>query len=280
MTPRIETMAFEDYDRAEGVSQSMLKWISLPKTPQHYRAKFITKEIEEDEEEANNGKMDARTFGRLFHRAILETETLTGAFHVKPDKMSFSTTAGKEWKADHQDRVIISQKNADKLKGMAASVWRHPKARALLHGAQTERNMFAEDAEGTIRKGRLDIVPNWGPYIADPKSIVALEEGKMEKAIFERRYFVQAAYYIDLAQLCGVEKTEFALIFVEKTPPYLVSVRPVSQEEIGWGRMVYQADLARLRNCIATDAWPGDPADGSPIGIPGYARKQFEQTLQ
>lgn len=271
-------MAFEDYQRAEGVSNSMLKEISLPRFPAHFHARFIAKTIEDEDEEPNNGKMDARTFGRLFHRAILETETLTNAFYVKPDGMSFATKEGKAWKVEHQDRVIISDANSKKLVGMARSVWKHPEARALLYGAQTERNLFAEDADGTIRKGRLDIVPSWGPYIADPKSIATLEEIKMSRAIFERRYFVQGAYYIDLAKLCGIEKTKFALIFVEKSAPYVVTVRKLSDQELDWGRDVYKADLASLRHCLETNAWPGDPNDGGEIYMPVFARQQFEKS--
>lgn len=275
---RVESMAFEAYQQAEGVNVSSLKWISPPEyTPAHYRAKFITGEMPEVEEEEQTTKMDARTFGKLFHRACLEPDTMAGNFWVKPDGMSFATKEGKAWRSEHAERPIITEKNAKAITGMRDSVWRHAGAKALLTGARTEACLFSQDEHGTLRKGRLDAIPAGGNSLVDLKSIKAIDDKTVRKTITDRRYYVQAPAYIDLARLCGIERDVFVFIFVEKTPPYLVSVRPLDEFAENVGRKIYQADLARLRNCLETNQWPGDPNDGTDCGLTSWMQSQLER---
>lgn len=270
MVARIESLPAAEYHASEGVSNSMLKWISSPYTARHYKAKFIDREMPEQES-------DAMTFGTIFHRLLNEAETMDGAFHIKPAGMNFATKEGKGWRDAHQDRPIIKEDDATALKTMRDRVWAHAAARALLTGARTEASLFAEDDKGTLRKGRLDAIPSGGNAIVDLKSIRSVDDDTVRRAIVERRYFVQAAYYLDVARLCGIERDVFVFIFVEKTPPYLVSVRPLDEFAENVGRKIYQADLALLRNCLETNQWPGDPNDGSDVGLTSWAQSQLER---
>lgn len=270
MVARIESLPSTEYHASEGVSNSMLKWISSPYTPRHYKAKFIDREMPEEES-------PDLTFGTIFHRLLNEAETMGGAFHVKPEGMNFSTKDGKAWRADHQDRPIVAEADAKALKTMRDRVWAHREARALLTGARTEACLFAEDSDGTLRKGRLDAIPAGGNALVDLKSIVSVDDDTVRKAIVKRRYFVQCPFYLDLARLCGIERDVFVFIFVEKTPPYLVSVRPLDEFAENVGRKIYQADLARLRNCLETNQWPGDPHDGTDCGLTSWMQSLLER---
>lgn len=271
MVGRVESMAFEEYVKSPGVSVSALKYISPPEfTPAHFKAKFLDGEMPDEDTEAKD-------WGRIFHRLVLEESTMQKAFHIKPEGMSFSTKEGKAWRAEHQDRPILAEATAEALKKMRDSVWRHPAARALLTGARTEVCLFAEDESGMLRKGRVDAIPSGGNALVDLKSIKAIDDKTVREAITKRRYFVQGPAYLDLARLCGIEREVFVFIFVEKTPPYLVSVRPLDEFAEAAGRKIMQADLARLRHCRETDTWPGDPNDGADVGLSEWTQRQMER---
>ena len=65
----IFTIPSEQYHAAAGVSNSALKWIRAPKTPAHFKAKFIDKVIPDEES-------PALRIGSVLHRCVLEPETM------------------------------------------------------------------------------------------------------------------------------------------------------------------------------------------------------------
>ena len=270
MNPGIFTISAEQYHAASGVSKSMLDWIAAPEcTPAHYRARFITKEIPDSQ-------TDAMRLGSIMHRVCLEPDSLDGAFWEKPDGMSFATKEGKAWRAEHSDRPVIAADDVKAVKGMRDAVWRHPVARKLLAGAETERSLFATDKEGTLRKGRLDALIA-GNVVPDLKTCLSTEHSKLERVILDLRYHVQIAYYADLCGLLGIPKEAGVLIFVEKTPPYDVVCAKLDDQVFEMGRREYKANLATLRHCLETDTWPGRSDTLEEISLPAWHMKQMEQ---
>jgi len=263
------SMPAEAYHAASGVSKSMLDYIAPPEfTPAHYRARFLTGEMKKEE-------TDAMRLGSLTHRCILEPDTVAGAFHVRPEEMSFTTKEGKAWKAEHMDKPIVKSEEAKAVNAMCAAIWRHPMAKRLLVGDK-ERSLFAQDGNGTLRKGRLDVLCA-GNIVPDLKTCQTTERGKLEKEILEYRYHVQGAYYTDLCNLLGYEKQVFVLICVEKTPPYDVVCYQIEPEILELGRKEYRANLATLRHCLEKDEWPGRSNEIETIGLPHWAMKQLER---
>lgn len=267
----ILSLPAEQYFKADGISKSDLDNIAYPNTPAHF--KWHMNHKNEDEQ------TEAQLIGQLTHRCILEPDTIEEAFHVKPTDLKLNTKAGIEWKEAHLDRPIVDQKTFDKVFAMRDAVWAHPMAKRLLKGARTEACLFEEDSNSVLRKGRLDALPHTGSVIPDLKTTDCAQILEFEKSIFKYRYHVQAAYYIDLAALCGIEKKDFAFICVEKEPPYCVAVYQLDPEIIELGRRDYQDKLALYRNCLAEDHWPAYSTDINMIGIPEWARRQMEVVL-
>jgi len=257
----LESLTWEAYNAAPGISNSMLKWISAPYFPIHYKARYITREIIEEE-------TDAQRLGKLTHRVVLEPDSMEGAFHVRPEGMKFTTKEGMAWKADHQDRPILTADEALSAKRMRDAVWAHPKASGLLKGAQTEVCVFADDRDGNALKGRIDALPPKANTIPDVKTVERIDERSLESSILKFRWYVQGAFYRDLLALAGIKRAVFAFIFVEKNPPYCVTVRTLPEEVEAMGRKLYKADLARLRDCMERNHWPADPNDGQDIYLP------------
>lgn len=274
----ILTLPAEQYRAADGVSKSMLDWLAprepnrhrkLPGgTPAHFRARWLTGEIADEETPATR-------MGRLVHRVILEPDSLAGAFHVRPAGLHFTTKEGREWKAAHEDRPILTAEEAQTVTRMRDAVWRHPMARRLLHGAETERSLFAADADGTLRKGRLDALTR-GNVIPDLKTGDCAAPDAFAWSLADYRYHVQAAYYLDLCGLVGLEKETFVFICVEKAPPYAVACYQLAPEDIEMGRAEYRRDLALYRHCVAENHWPAYGEGVELTALPERVRKGLE----
>lgn len=270
MSEHIKTLSAEAYFAADGISNSMLKYISDPYFPCHYRARFITRELVDED-------TPAKRLGSLTHQLILQPDTMGGAFHVKPQDMSFATKEGKAWRAEHQDRPILTNDEATTARKMRDAVWSHSGARAMLTGASTEASIFVKDKQGMLRKARIDALKEAGNYVCDLKTVENIDERSLSKSILNYRWFVQCPYYLDILELAGITKEVFAFIFVEKNPPYTVTVRPLSEADVEFGRRIYKSDLARLADCLEKNHWPGDPLDGQDICIPDFAHKQAQK---
>jgi len=258
------------YRAAEGISKSALDYIAPPRTPAHYRA-YIDGLLQTE-------TTPAMRLGSMIHRAILEPDTLGEAWVVRPEGMLFTTKEGKAWR-DAQTKPIITADEAATITGMRDSVHAHPAVRRVLASAKTEVSLFANDEDGMLRKARIDALPDSGNVIVDLKSCSAADPESMSKSVALYRYDVQAAYYLDMCKLLGIDKSEFLFVCVEKTPPYAVAVYALDQDAIEWGRKQYRADLALLRRCIAEDHWPSFTQDITTLSLPAWAQKQAEAVL-
>lgn len=270
MNTGIISLPEAQYRAAEGISKSMLDWIAAPRTPAHYKAKVDG--LIPDEQ------TPAMRLGQMIHRAILEPETVKGAWVVKPEGMMFTTKDGKEWKAA-QTMPIITSDEAATITGMRDSVRRHPAVKRVLANARTEVSLFANGEDGILRKARIDALPESGNVLVDIKSCQSADPDLMSKSVASYRYEVQAAYYLDICQLLGIDRSEFLFVCVEKHPPYAVAVYALDQDAIDWGRKQYRADLALLKRCMAEDHWPSFTEDIITLGLPAWAQKQADAVL-
>lgn len=259
----------EQYHAAAGVSRSSLKWISAPKTPAHFKAKFIDKLIPDEE-------TPALRMGSIVHRCLLEPETVTDAFHVRPAGLNFTTKEGRAWKEAHEDRPILTPVEATHIAGMRASILAHSTAARIIQGSDCERSAFAED-KGMTLKSRFDCLPKTGNVIADLKTCEDADLASVEKAMANYAYYVQAAFYLKVANLIGLKRDVFVFIFVEKTPPYAVACYTPADVVLEAGRMIVERDLQVLRNCYADNSWPGYASGVQPCGLPAYLMKQLEE---
>lgn len=262
-------MPAEQYHASEAISNSDLKWITQKYTPAHFRA-YKDGQIKKEE-------TDALRIGTITHRCILEPETMKGAFVTRPKGMTFTTKEGKAWR-DAQTSPIIAQEDSDMISRMIRSVWDHPQAKALITGSDRERSLFVED--GPIwRKSRIDCLTKSGNVIADLKTCELADLDSVETSIFKYGYYRQAAYYLEMAQLLGMDKTRFVLIFVEKTPPHCVALYSVTDEALEAGRMEIEASLTLLKHCVETNNWPGRESGINDAGLPNWAQKQINALL-
>ncbi len=262
-------MTEEQYRASESISKSDLDWIAPPKTPAHYKARKDGLNVQPTTQ--------AMILGSLIHRAVLEPDTMSD-FVTRPEGIDYRTKEGKAWRDANVGKTVLTHDEAVQIKCMVDAVWSHPIAKRIFKDAQTEVCLFAEDADGMQRKGRLDALIK-GNIVPDLKTAHSADAMEFERSIGKYRYHVQAAYYVDLCNLLGIDKSEFAYVVVEKEPPFAVAVYSLDQDAIRLGRLEYQRDLLRVRQCMESGKWPGFPDDMRVVGLPEYIRKQVEGLL-
>lgn len=146
----------------------------------------------------------------------------------------------------------------------------------LLFEAYVEQSFFVTDEEGVLRKCRTDAISNNGQFVIDLKTTDDVSEIGFGKTIAQRRYHVQAAWYLDvLSMLYGSDAPEtFVFIAAQKGRPYDVGVHYLTQEQIEVGRRLYQRDLRLILECNKHQYWPGRTG-GEPVQarLPDWAMR-------
>ncbi|HXJ56936.1 MAG TPA: PD-(D/E)XK nuclease-like domain-containing protein [Verrucomicrobiae bacterium] len=130
-------------------------------------------------------------------------------------------------------------------------------------------------------KTLLDLVPSLeGLYpksLADFKTACSIGHAAWDRAVFDHRYYVQSALYLDAYVAATKEdRVDFRHIVQENYQPWDTGRRLVSEEFINLGRGLYQKALKRYCQCLKTDIWPGhdDKDDNGRISIEGWTLVQ------
>lgn len=112
----------------------------------------------------------------------------------------------------------------------------------------------------------LDFVPpendeEFGKAIGDLKTTSDASPRKWRRTVFEQRYHIQSALYLDAVNAAlDAEYSQFAHIVSESVKPYETARRMLldgPESFIAFGRNQYQEMLALYCRCIANNFWPG-----------------------
>lgn len=171
----------------------------------------------------------------------------------------------EEHKRTMSGRIPIPSVDYKNMMAMLKAVSRHHTAADLLRGATVEESFYVTDSNGILRKCRTDAISACGRIILDLKTTDDVSDWGFGKTISQRRYHVQAAWYLDiLKMLYGNDAPDiFAFIAVQKTRPYDCAVHVISPQQIELGRQYYQRDLMTYLDCQLTGEWHGK--DGGKI---------------
>lgn len=158
------------------------------------------------------------------------------------------------------DKHVIAAKDYKDMLSMLDAVHRHHTAGGLLKGAMAEQSFFWTDEYSVLRKCRADAISACGRFIIDLKTTdFDVSASAFGRTVMQRRYDVQAAWYLDILQaLYGADAPQaFVFIVVQKRRPFDVSVQFLTPEQVEVGRILYRNDLSRLIECQEQDSWPG-----------------------
>jgi hypothetical protein len=262
-------LSFAQYAALPAISNTALG--KLSRSPAHYKAWLDSREEDESE---------ALRIGRIAHRAILEPKEFEAEFAtlyaVKPDGMKFSTREGKDWKLarEGEGRSIITFEQAEFLSASAKSISTHKTAGKMLKAGRAELSVTAE-LDGIPVKCRVDFATE-GNALVDLKTARDASKRGFQRAIVDRGYHRQAAFYLDVCKAAGLEKKHFTFLAVEKEPPFLLGCYRLDEQAIHQGRTEYRRLLELYAKCKAEDSWPGYPDTLEEIGLPQWAVKETQ----
>lgn len=156
-------------------------------------------------------------------------------------------------------RIPIPAKDYKNMMSMLSAVNRHHTAGGLVKDAHVEQSFFVTDENGILRKCRSDIITANGRIMADLKTTDDVSPSGFGRTIVQRRYEVQAAWYLDVMHMLYGEDAPkiFCFIAAQKTRPFDVAVHFLNEDQINRGRMLYRRDLDQIIRWRDTNSWPG-----------------------
>lgn len=156
------------------------------------------------------------------------------------------TKAAKEWKAENQGKLVLTQSELEKATLCAAAVNSHPAVQDLcLPMMSTDVPMFGE-FEGLPIRGLPDYI--FGGSILDLKTTSgAVDAQSFARAVDNFHYDLQAFMYSELARQAGEESPTFGWIVVENEKPFDVAVYRATPEILSVGKRKLQIAIKNVK---------------------------------
>lgn len=276
----ITNMPFAEYKARPGINASLLKTV-FGKSLKHAFAELNG---------ASSVDTEATGFGTLFHALALEGRE---EFAVQPStytddkgeekKWNGNANVCKAWLAEQKAAGLepVSQAEADALEQMRDAV--EFEVCDLLANSQKEVSLFASRKDGVQVKARIDAIPDdeSAPLI-DLKTTANAHPQAFVRSCVDLGYIMQAAFYIDVARLCGIERKEVWFVAVETKPPFATTtlrMQDTTGSLLRIGRNRYRAALAKLIDAQATNHWPAYGKQFAEEFAPAWMRQELEATL-
>lgn len=261
-----EQLSNEQYHASEGISKSGLDLID--RSPAHFKAKAFE-------------STRAMEIGTAIHTAILEPEIYSKEYAVidcEDRRSAIYKSACKERASSN----VLTQAEGDKVSGMFDAVYSHKPARAIMDApGRNELSVYAKDPEtGVLVKCRFDRLLDFG-IAADLKKTQDARPDAFTRAIDNYRYYVQAAFYMDVYKWAtGETLSAFNIIAIEEAAPHGCRVYQIDELSIEFGRLAYRSALNTYADCLAADKWPGYTEEVQEIGISNWLVSKIEDSLE
>ena len=242
----------DEYHGGPEFSSSAAK--EILKTPANYKYVYL---------DGHREKKKAWDVGTAIHTKVLGVGQQAVAYpeEVLSASGAANTNASRDWRAKQEAAglIVVKQAELDQINGAAEAVLAHPGARLVLEqDFHPEASMFATDPDTGIRvRVRFDILTTSLRYAGDLKSTEDASPIAVKRAVKQLKYHVQREFYDDVARWLGIELAGFPFIFVEKKPPYLVSVWQFDEDLRDMGKREAAHARELLLRCRESNSWPG-----------------------
>jgi hypothetical protein len=175
-------------------------------------------------------------------------------------------------------KVPLLPKEEEQVQAMAAAARQHPQAGPLFAGKGiAERSIYWTDPATSIR---CRVRPDWLKELpgltlcVDYKTTKDASPQAVQRAIRDYSYHQQDALYVDgIWAALQPEDVRFVFVFQSKTPPYLITVRELNDQDRDIGRARNEHALRIYADCVANDHWPdwtGPVTEIPQIGMPSW----------
>lgn len=245
-------LSMDDYLRHDYIQSSRLKLLHEG-TPKDYLA-------------GSNFKGSRSTqLGTAIHLAILEPEKFPEMVALQPEDWgSLSKNPGRvkwnEFKLANRQKMVFKWDEAKFIKKLIAEYEDDFDLRAIVGDSKVEVSGFVSD-DGVGLKARPDIIQSDGTLWDIKTTAKVPDQRNIYYLIKNNGYDFQIAHHSYVMQQLGVEIKRVGWIFITtQTPAIHIVIRQASDDMFGVAREEYQTTLARLKDCIKKDYWPGHEA--------------------
>lgn len=218
---------------------------------------------------------DAFRIGRAVHTLVLEPERFASEYVT----WTGGRRAGKDWHdfcLEHVGKTVLTMSMSEIVVQIASSVIRDPLALGIvrLPGSKEQPIFWTDPATGLHCKARPDLVartPDDRLVLADLKVCRSVDGRAFGRTAASMQYPHQLAHYASGCEhALGEIPDRHLLIAVEGKPPHDVAVFEVDPVAKEISRDEVAALLARVRECMDTDRWPGRYDAIQTLQLPAY----------
>ncbi|MEU0589904.1 PD-(D/E)XK nuclease-like domain-containing protein [Streptomyces ardesiacus] len=184
-------------------------------------------------------------------------------------------------------KVPLLTKDHDMVIAMADAIRQHPIAGPLFTPGRgvAEQSIYWTDRRTGVRcRCRPDWMPtrqeNGRLVVVDYKTAKAVDEAALAKAVYDRGYHAQAAFYLDgvkAAGLHGDQEPAFIFVFQAKTAPYLVHLVELDFPALALGAARNERALRIYADCERTGVWPGFNDRITYLPLPAWAERRDQE---
>ena len=282
---RVEGEAADVYHGMHAVSASRLRVFARnPGGPQLYHQRYVAKSLEDSDSEA-------MLEGRAIHCLALEgAEKFAREYVTVPEdapkrptkaqlnakKPGPATVAAVRWWSDfdaaNAGREVITGDMLARVECVERAIRGHPLAAQLFARGEAEMTWRVR-APGLPHLPPLQCRPDWfcaegceltdgRPFILDIKTTGTLDEeefGSWQRGFELHGYHRQAAFYMAILDLLGVDVRDFLFVVPEKCAPYGVKIGRLNDRALAQGQDEVARLLMRLDECYGRNLWPNAP---------------------
>jgi len=250
-----------EYHAAPGVSSSHLKRLAI--SPAHAKLPL----------EVSDASRKAMDLGTLAHGLVLEKKDASAlGYVVRPEGISLTTKAGREWREANPGPMVDAEQVAT-AKAIAEAVCGSWIPNEITEATHFELSLRAVDpATGLTLKARFDAL--LGGCVFDLKTCRDSSPDAFGRDCEDREYLVQAAHYMHVARLAGIEADEFRFVAVSTLPPYEVGTYEFGDAHPAFGpaRDAHARLLDLHRRCTEANAWPKRDHGMQPLTLPKWSK--------
>jgi len=172
-------------------------------------------------------------------------------------------------------KIPLLSKEMRAAEAMAEAIMAHPLAARLLAPGLfvPEGSIYWLDPVfGIWRRAMVDAISDIAgrPLLVDVKTTVAASPKKLPGHIADYGYHQQADWYLSGAAQIGIRDAGFLYVFVEKTPPHLVTVVQLDTDSLVEGHRANDEAMALWARCRESGHWPGYSDNLLTVSLPPW----------
>lgn len=261
----------QDYLNDAGIGASTLKNILL--SPMDFY--FAVRQKSEDTK--------STTLGTAIHMMILEFHKFYDHYALCLEDLGNRSKEGRrrsdEFKKENEGKTCFFGDDAMTLKKVRVAVDGNHTLQKFLRKSRVEVTGFVEDKYHNIRlKTRPDVFCEDNSIMDIKTTSAMIDDESIARTIFKYGYHFQAAHQIKVfEQLISANINNYYWIFVStETPAPHIIIKKASTELLLAGKIDHEFALRKHRECVYNNNWPGFPTEITEIGLPDYAKRNYE----